>query len=190
MSYNRFQWWRTLPRHKKKDHRSHPTARIENGDFEYPWDVLKDLEHAQADLRRLEQELENRMSKSSKDDVEHEKEQRFRLKRVKVIKLKEELIEEDIKRVEDFRETLYKTFYPKMNKEVKDLILNEIYEKKILEEKTLRRSNVKNIVKDSIQNTMDVYKEYEDKITEYVRKKREENYTDETTVEKDVEQTV
>ena len=31
MSYNRFQWWRTLPRHKKKDHRSHPTARIENG---------------------------------------------------------------------------------------------------------------------------------------------------------------
>ena len=143
------------------------------------------MEHAQADLRRLEQELENRMSKSSKDDVEHEKEQRFRLKRVKVIKLKEELIEEDIKRVEDFRETLHKTFYPKMNKEVKDLILNEIYEKKILEEKTLRRSVVKNIIKDSIQNTMDVYKEYEDKITEYVENKRRENcneITVETTV--------
>jgi hypothetical protein len=182
VSYNRFQWWRTLPRHKKKDHRSHPTARIENGDFEYPWDVLKDLEHAQADLRRLEEELENRMSKSSKDDVEHEKEQRFRLKRVKVIKLKEELIEEDIKRVEDFRETLHKTFYPKMSREVKDLILNEIYEKKILEEKTLRRREVKNIIKDSIQNTMDVYKEYEDKITEYVENKRREN-CNEITVE-------
>ena len=186
MSYNRFQWWRTLPRHKKKDHRSHPTAKIENGDFEYPWDVLKDLEHAQADLRRLEEELENRMSKSSKTDIEHEKEQRFRLKRVKVLKLKEELIEEDIKRIEDFRETLHKTFYPRMNKEVKDLILNEIYEKKILEEKSLRRSNVKDIMKDSIQNTMDVYKEYEYRIVEYVRKKREENYTDESTVEQTV----
>ena len=61
MSYNRFQWWRSLPRHKKKDERSHPIARIENGDFEYPWDVQKDLEHAQADLRRLEDELENRI---------------------------------------------------------------------------------------------------------------------------------
>jgi hypothetical protein len=186
MSYNRFQWWRSLPRHKKKDHRSHPTAKIENGDFEYPWDVLKDLEHAQADLRRLEEELENRMSKSSKTDIEHEKEQRFRLKRVKVLKLKEELIEEDIKRIEDFRETLHKTFYPRMNKEVKDLILNEIYEKKILEEKSLRRSNVKDTMKDSIQNTMDVYKEYEYRIVEYVRKKREENYTDESTVEQTV----
>ena len=62
-----------------------------------------------------------------------------------------------------------------MDKEVKDLILNEIYEKKILEEKTLRRREVKNIVKDSIQNTMDVYKEYEDKIIEYVENKRREN---------------
>jgi hypothetical protein len=175
MSYNRFQWWRSLPRHKKKDERSHPTARIENGDFEYPWDVEKDLEHAQADLRRLEQDLENRMSKSSKTDVEHEKEQRFRLKRVKVIKLKEELVEEDIKRIEAFRETLHKTFYPKMDKEVKDLILNEIYEKKILEEKTLRRSIVKDIVKDSIKNTMDVYEEYKEKIIEYVENKRREN---------------
>ena len=61
MSYNRFQWWRSLPRHKKKDERSHPTARIENGDFEYPWDVEKDLEYAQADLRRLEQDLENQL---------------------------------------------------------------------------------------------------------------------------------
>ena len=186
MSYNRFQWWRTLPRHKKKDHRSHPIAKIENGDFEYPWDVLKDLEHAQADLRRLEQELENRMSKSSKDDVEHEKEQRFRLKRVKVIKLKEELIEEDIKRIEAFRETLHKTFYPRMDKEVKDLILNEIYERKILEEKTLRRSDVKDIVKDSIQNTMNVYKEYENKIIEYVENKRRERSMNEITVEETV----
>jgi hypothetical protein len=108
-------------------------------------------------------------------DVEHEKEQRFRLKRVKVIKLKEELVEEDIKRTEAFRETLHKTFYPKMDKEIKDLILNEIYEKKILEEKTLRRSIVKDIVKDSIQNTMDVYEEYKDKIIEYVENKRREN---------------
>ena len=174
MSYNRFQWWRALPRHKKKDERSHPIARIENGDFEYPWDVEKDLEYAQADLRRLEQELENRMSKSSMTDVEHEKEQRFRLKRVKVIKLKEELIEEDIKRTESFRETLHKTFWPKMNKEVKDLILNRIYEEKILEEKTLRRSVVKNTVKDSIQNTMEIYMEYEKRIVEHIRIVREE----------------
>ncbi len=184
MSYNRFQWWRSLPRHKKKDERSHPTARIENGDFEYPWDVEKDLEHAQADLRRLEQDLENRMSKSSKTDVEHEKEQRFRLKRVKVIKLKEELIEEDIKRTEAFRETLHKTFWPKMNKEVKDLILNEIYEKKILEEKTLERSRSKDIVKDSIQNTMEIYDEYEKRIVEYVENKRRERCMNEITVEK------
>jgi hypothetical protein len=168
-------WWRSLPRHSKECKQSHPIAKIENGDFEYPWDVQKDLEYAQADLRRLEQELENRMSKSSMTDVEHEKEQRFRLKRVKVIKLKEELVEEDIKRIEAFRETLHKTFYPKMDKEVKDLILNEIYEKKILEEKTLRRSIVKDIVKDSIQNTMDVYEEYKDKIIEYVENKRREN---------------
>ena len=186
MSYNRFQWWRSLPRHKKKDHRSHPTARIENGDFEYPWDVLKDLEHAQADLRRLEQDLENRMSKSSKTDVEHEKEQRFRLKRVKVLKLKEELVEEDIKRTEAFRETLHKTFWPKMNKEVKDLILNEIYEKKIVEEKTLKRSRSKDIVKDSIQNTMEIYNEYEKKIVEYVENKRRERCMNETTVEETV----
>ena len=183
MSYNRFQWWRSLPRHKKKDERSHPLARIENGDFEYPWDVQKDLEHAQADLRRLEEELENRMSKSSKADIEHEKEQRFRLKRVKVIKLKEELIEEDIKRTEAFRETLHKTFWPRMDKEVKDLILNEIYEKKILEEKTLERSRSKDIVKDSIQNTIEIYKEYEKKIVEYVESTRRENRTKETTVE-------
>jgi len=180
MSYNRFQWWRSLPRHNKKCKQSHPIAKIENGDFEYPWDVQKDLEYAQADLKRLEQELENRMSKSSMTDVEHEKEQRFRLKRVKVIKLKEELVEEDIKRIEAFRETLHKTFYPRMDKEVKDLILNEIYEKKILEEKTLRRSIVKDIVKDSIQNTMDVYKEYEDKIIEYVENKRRENCSEST----------
>ncbi len=175
MSYNRFQWWRTLPRHKKKDERNHPTVRIENGDFEYPWDVEKDLEYAQADLRRHEQELENRMSKSSKADVEHEKEQRFRLKRVKVLKLKEELIEEDIKRTEAFRETLFKTFWPRMNKEVKDLILNEIYEKKIVEEKTLKKSRSKDIVKDSIQNTMEIYNEYERKIVEYVENNRREN---------------
>jgi adenylate kinase family enzyme len=62
-----------------------------------------------------------------------------------------------------------------MDKEVKDLILNEIYEKKILEEKTLKRREVKDIVKDSIQNTMDVYKEYEDKIIEYVENNRREN---------------
>ena len=181
MSYNRFQWWRSLPRHKKKDERSHPIARIENGDFEYPWDVQKDLEHAQADLRRHEEELENRMSKSSKTDVEHEREQRFRLKRVKVLKLKEELIEEDIKRTEAFRETLFKTFWPRMNKEVKDLILNEIYEKKIVEEKTLRKSRSKDIVKDSIQNTMEIYNEYEKKIVEYVENNRRENCS-ETTV--------
>ena len=187
MSYNRFQWWRSLPRHKKKDERSHPTARIENGDFEYPWDVEKDLEHAQADLRRLEQELENRMSKSSMTDVEHEKEQRFRLKRVKVIKLKEELIEEDIKRTEAFRETLHKTFWPKMNKEVKDLILNRIYEEKILEEKTLKRSVVKNIVKDSIQNTLEIYMEYEKRIVEHIRIVREER---ENRIEITVEVTV
>lgn len=181
MSYNRFQWWRSLPRHKKKDERSHPIARIENGDFEYPWDVQKDLEHAQADLRRHEEELENRMSKSSKTDVEHEKEQRFRLKRVKVLKLKEELIEEDIKRTEAFRETLFKTFWPRMNKEVKDLILNEIYEKKIVEEKTLKKSRSRDIIKDSIQNTMEIYNEYEKKIVEYVENNRRENCS-ETTV--------
>jgi len=186
MSYNRFQWWRTLPRHKKKDERSHPIARIENGDFEYPWDVEKDLEYAQADLRRLEQDLVNRMSKSSKTDVEHEKEQRFRLKRVKVLKLKEELIEEDIKRTEAFRETLHKTFWPKMNKEVKDLILNEIYEKKIVAEKTLKRSRSKDIVKDSIQNTMEIYNEYEKRIVEYVENKRRERCMNETTVEETV----
>jgi adenylate kinase family enzyme len=62
-----------------------------------------------------------------------------------------------------------------MDKEVKDLILNEIYEKKILEEKTLRRREVKDTVKDSIQNTMDVYEEYKDKIVEYVENKRREN---------------
>jgi hypothetical protein len=136
MSYNRFQWWRSLPRHKKKDERSHPIARIENGDFEYPWDVKKDLEHAQADLRRLEQDLENRMSKSSKTDVEHE--------------------------------------------EVKDLILNEIYEKKIRAEKTLKRSRSKDIVKDSIQNTMEIYDEYEKKIVEYVENKTIENRSEVT----------
>ena len=106
-------------------------------------------------------------------DVEHEKEQRFRLKRVKVIKLKEELIEEDIKRTEAFRETLHKTFYPKMNKEVKDLILNRIYEEKILEEKTLKRSVVKDTVKDSIQNTLEIYMEYEKRIVEHIRIVRE-----------------
>jgi adenylate kinase family enzyme len=106
------------------------------------------------------------------------------LKRVKVLKLKEELIEEDIKRTEAFRETLHKTFWPKMNKEVKDLILNEIYEKKILEEKTLERSRSKDIVKDSIQNTMEIYNEYEKKIVEYVENKRRERCMNEITVEK------
>lgn len=173
MSYNRFQWWRSLPRHSKKCKQSHPLAKIENGDFEYPWDVQKDLEYAQADLRRLEQELENRMSKSSMTDVEHEKEQRFRLKRVKVIKLKEELIEEDIKRTEAFRETLHKTFYPMMDREVKDLILNEIYEEKILEEKLAGRSIVDNIVIDSIQNTLEIYNEYEKRVVEHIRTVRE-----------------
>jgi adenylate kinase family enzyme len=106
------------------------------------------------------------------------------LKRVKVLKLKEELIEEDIKRTEAFRETLHKTFWPKMNKEVKDLILNEIYEKKIVEEKTLKRSRSKDIVKDSIQNTMEIYNEYEKKIVEYVENKRRERCMNEITVEK------
>jgi hypothetical protein len=173
VSYNRFQWWRSLPRHSKKCKQSHPLAKIANGDFEYPWDVQKDLEYAQADLLRLEQELVNRMSKSSMTDVEHEKEQRFRLKRVKVIKLKEELIEEDIKRTEAFRETLHKTFYPKMDREVKDLLLNEIYEEKILEEKSIGRSVVKDIVKDSIQNTLEIYNEYEKRIVEHIRIVRE-----------------
>jgi len=103
---------------------------------------------------------------------------------VKVLKLKEELIEEDIKRTEAFRETLHKTFWPKMNKEVRDLILNEIYEKKILEEKTLERSRSKDIVKDSIQNTMEIYDEYEKRIVEYVENKRRERCMNEITVEK------
>jgi adenylate kinase family enzyme len=99
---------------------------------------------------------------------------------VKVLKLKEELIEEDIKRTEAFRETLHKTFWPKMNKEVKDLILNEIYEKKIRAEKTLKRSRSKDIVKDSIQNTMEIYDEYEKKIVEYVENKTIENRSEVT----------
>jgi adenylate kinase family enzyme len=103
---------------------------------------------------------------------------------VKVLKLKEELIEEDIKRTEAFRETLHKTFWPRMNKEVKDLILNEIYEKKIRAEKTLKRSRSKDIVKDSIQNTMEIYNEYEKKIVEYVENKRRERCMNEITVEK------
>lgn len=181
MSYNRFQWWRTLPRHKKKCNQSHPLAKIENGDFEYPWDVLKDLEYAQADLLKLEKELEDRMVKSSKTDVEHEKEQRFRLKRVKVLKLKDELIEEDIKRIESFRETLHKTFWPRMNREIKDLILNEIYEGRILAEKNLEKnSKSRSIVKDSIQNTMEIYEEYERRIVEYVENMRIENRTEVT----------
>jgi len=103
---------------------------------------------------------------------------------VKVLKLKEELIEEDIKRTEAFRETLHKTFWPRMNKEVKDLILNEIYEKKILEEKTLKISRSRDIEKDSIQNTMEIYDEYEKRIVEYVENKRRERCMNEITVEK------
>ena len=69
---------------------------------------------------------------------------------MKVLKLKEELIEEDIKRTEAFRETLHKTFWPRMDKEVKDLILNEIYEKKIVEEKIYELAEKNQQLTDSI----------------------------------------
>ncbi len=188
MSYNRFQWWRTLPRHKKKCNQSHPLDKIRNGDFEYPREVQQDLENAQTDLRRLEQELEERMIKSSATDIEYAKRESFRLKRVRITKLKEELALEDIQRIESFREILHKTFWPGMDKEVKDLILDDIYDRRILAEKNQPLvSRSIDIVKDSIQNTVEIYNEYERRIVEYVDKLRRENRSEETvegTVEK------
>ena len=156
MSYNKFQYWIKGPRHKKLDKRHPIETRIENGDYEYPKDVLQDLLNQR---KNLENRIEEYRRVSLKQGLREESiaegiEQAFKKTRVTIKKVEEELIQEEERRLEEFREAAFYAIYPYMDQTIKQNLWDEI-----LTESIERRD-----IDSRINNTMDFYIEYKNRL--------------------------
>ena len=158
MSYNRFQYWVKGPRHKKLDKRHPIETRIENGDYEYPTDVLKDLLAQKENLEKRIQEYRRVSLKNGlrEESISEGIEQAFKKARVTIKKVEEELIEEENKRLEEFRLAAFASIYPYYSETKKQNLWD-----KILEDSIGRRD-----IDSRINNTMDFYMEYKNRLLE------------------------
>ena len=174
MSYNRFQYWIKGPRHRKLDKRHPIEKRIENGDYEYPTDVLKDLNNQRKSLEnRIAEYREVNLRKGLREEsilegIEHA----FKKTRVTIKKVEEELLQEEERRLEEFREAAFKALYPYMDQTIKQNLWDAV-----IEESIMRKD-----IDSRINNTMDFYIEYKNRLLEYIENCRE------TTVEKIIEE--
>jgi len=167
MSYNRFQYWVRGPRHKKLGVKYSIQKQIENGDFEYPNDVKNDLMKQKKSLeKRVKEYWAVSRSKGLRDDSIRENiDQIYKKARVSIMKVEEELAKEELKRLEEFKQAAFRSNYPFLDLDVKQMIWETLLEN-CLEKK---RSN------DEINNTSDFYIEYNNRVERYMREKRLED---------------
>ena len=167
MSYNRFQYWVRGPRHKKLGVKYSIQKQIENGDFEYPNDVKNDLMKQKKSLEKRVKEYQAvSRSKGLRDDSIRENiDQIYKKARVSIMKVEEELAKEELKRLEEFKQAAFRSNYPFLDLDMKQMIWETLLEN-CLEKK---RSN------DEINNTSDFYIEYNNRVERYMREKRLED---------------
>ena len=176
MSYNRFQYWIKGPRHRKLDKRHPIEKRIENGDYEYPTDILKDLNNQRKTLeKRIEEYRKENLKKGLREEsISEGIEQVFKKARVTIRKVEEELLQEEERRLQEFKEAAFGALYPYMDQTIKQNLWEAVIEESIM---------IKDI--DSRINTsMDFYIEYKNRLLEYIENRRQK------TVETDIETTV
>ena len=161
MSYNRFQYWVRGPRHKKLGVKYDIESQIENGDFEYPNDVKNDLEKQRKTLeKRMKEYWETSRKKGISDESIRENiDQIFKKTRVSIMKVEEELLQEELKRLEEFKQACFISSYPFLDSDVKQMIWETLLEN-CLESRS---------EDNKINNTSDFYKEYNRRIEKYGR---------------------
>ena len=161
MSYNRFQYWVRGPRHKKLGVKYDIESQIENGDFEYPNDVKNDLEKQRKTLeKRMKEYWETSRKKGITDESIRENiDQIFKKTRVSIIKVEEELLQEELTRLEEFKQACFISSYPFLDSDVKQMVWETLLEN-CLESRS---------EDNKINNTSDFYKEYNRRIEKYGR---------------------
>ena len=158
MAYNRFQYWVKSPRHKKL-HKLVPIQdKIKNGDFDWPVDVEKDYLNQKKHLDKKIQAFRESRRGSSESNIEMDINQVFKKTRVTLMKVEEELYEEEEKRLQAFKEELENIFRGGHNR-------NELWEQ-VLE----------SALKEDCKDTMDFYLLY---------KEHWENLKNQTTLKKE-----
>jgi hypothetical protein len=156
MSYNRFQYWVRGPRHKKLGVKYSIESQINNGDFEYPNDVKNDLIKQRKSLEKRTREywVTSRKKGITDESIRENIDQAFKKARVSIMKVEEELLQEELKRLEDFKQAAFKSNYPFLDSDVKQMVWETLLEN------CLRVRSVDN----KINNTSDFYKEYNRRI--------------------------
>lgn len=162
MSYNRFQYWVRGPRHKKLGVKYSIESQINNGDFEYPSDVKNDLIKQRKSLEKRTKEywVTSRKKGITDESIRENIDQAFKKARVSIMKVEEELLQEELKRLEDFKQACFKSNYPFLDSDVKQMIWETLLEN------CLGMSGSDNI-DNKINNTSDFYKEYNRRIEKY-----------------------
>jgi hypothetical protein len=161
MSYNRFQYWIKGPRHKKLGVKFSIEKQIENGDFEYPNDVKNDLLKQKKSLeKRMKDYWTVSRKKGMQDETIRENiDQAFKKTRISIMKVQEELVQEELKRLDEFKQAAFRSSYPFLGSDVKQMIWDNLIEICLRE----KRSD------DKINNTSAFYKEYNSRIEKYMR---------------------
>jgi len=161
MSYNRFQYWVKGPRHKKLGAKYDIESQIKNGDFEYPNDVKNDLEKQRKTLeKRMKEYWETSRKKGITDESIRENiDQIFKKTRVSIMKVEEELLQEELKRLEEFKQACFVNSYPFLDVSIKQMVWETLLEN-CLESRS---------EDNKINNTSDFYKEYNRRIEKYGR---------------------
>ena len=159
MSYNRFQYWVRGPRHKKLGVKYSIESQINNGDFEYPNDVKNDLIKQRKSLEKRTKEywVTSRKKGITDESIRENIDQAFKKARVSIMKVEEELLQEELKRLEDFKQAAFRSNYPFLDSDVKQMIWETLLEN------CLGVRSVDN----KINNTPDFYKEYNRRIEKY-----------------------
>ena len=159
MSYNRFQYWVRGPRHKKLGVKYSIESQINNGDFEYPNDVKNDLIKQRKSLEKRTKEywVTSRKKGITDESIRENIDQAFKKARVSIMKVQEELVQEELKRLEDFKQAAFRSNYPFLDSDVKQMIWETLLEN------CLGVRSVDN----KINNTSDFYKEYNRRIEKY-----------------------
>lgn len=116
MSYNRFQYWVKGPRLKKL-HKLQPIEKkIEHGDFDWPKDVEKDYLNQKKDLERRVSEFIKSREGCNKEDTQMEIINRFKKGRVTLMKVQEEMYQEEERRLMALKEELENLYRGKHDK--------------------------------------------------------------------------
>lgn len=159
MSYNRFQYWVRGPRHRKLSKAYPIEKRIENGDFEYPSDVLKDMNNQKKDLEKRMKEFRTQALKKGQgeESIREGLTTVFKKARVSLQKVHEELITEEETRLEEFKQAAFTALYPYLDIKIKQAIWDNILER------TFNDSELNN----KLSNTLEFYNEYKNQVVEY-----------------------